>query len=55
MKNIQTIISSYRKIKIAYENLNTKENFYDFLKSFSNTRNSLDLYSSLNKDLSTNK
>jgi lipopolysaccharide biosynthesis regulator YciM len=41
------------KIKIAYENLNTKENFYDFLKSFSKTRNSLDLYSSLNKDQSS--
>ena len=42
------------KIKIAYEDLNTKENFYDFLKSFSNKRNSLDLYSSLNKDQSFN-
>ena len=41
------------KIKIAYENLNTKENFYDFLKSFSKTRYSLDLYSSLNKDQSS--
>jgi lipopolysaccharide biosynthesis regulator YciM len=41
------------KIKIAYENLNTKENFYDFLKSFSKKENSLDLYSSLNKDQSS--
>ena len=41
------------KIKIAYENLNTKDNFYDFLKSFSKKRNSLDLYSSLNKDQSS--
>ena len=41
------------KIKVAYENLSTKENFYDFLKSFSKKRNSLDLYSSLNKDQSS--
>jgi len=41
------------KIKIVYENLNTKENFYDFLKSFSKKENSLDLYSSLNKDQSS--
>ena len=38
------------KIKVAYENLNTKENFYDFLKSFSKKRNSLDFYSTLNAD-----
>ena len=42
------------KIKIAYDDLNTKENFYDFIKSFSNKRNSLYLYSSLNKDQSSN-
>ena len=41
------------KIRIVYENLNTKENFYDFLKSFSKKENSLDLYSSLNKDQSS--
>jgi len=41
------------KIKIAYENINTKENFYDFLKSFTKIRNSLDLYSSLDKDQSS--
>jgi len=42
------------KIRIAYEDLDTKENFYDFLKSFSKKENSLDLYSSLNKDQSSN-
>ena len=41
------------KIKIAYEKLKTKENFFDFLKNFSNTASSLDLYSSLNKDQSS--
>ena len=42
------------KLKNVYEKLNKKDNFYDFLRSITNVRYPIDLYSNIHKSLDGN-